>query len=116
MTKQEAIQAKQDIEKAFEEISARMCALQLQYPELGMLAAFRFAQYSIIENKGCVPADNVTSTGSTVLGNFETTFAGMAHILHSIAIDDNQPEIAEALIDSLSASWEKMKEDYNINL
>lgn len=40
MTKQEAIQAKQDIEKAFEEISDRMCALQLQYPELGMLAAY----------------------------------------------------------------------------
>lgn len=116
MTKQEAIQAKQDIEKAFEEISDRMCALRLQYPELGMLAAFRFSQHSIVDNKGCVPADNVTATGSIVLGNFETTFAALAHILHSIAIDENQPKIAEALIDSLSASWEKMKEDYNINL
>lgn len=116
MTKQEAIQAKQDIEKAFEEISDRMCALRLQYPELGMLASYRFAQHSFIDNKGCVPADNVTATGSTVLGNFETTFAALAHILHSIAIDENQPKIAEALIDSLSASWEKMKEDYNINL
>lgn len=115
MNKQEAIQAKQDIEKAFEEISARMCALQLQYPER-MLAAFRFAQHSFIDNKGCVPADNVTATGSTVLGNFETTFAALAHILHSIAIDENQPKVAEALIVSLSASWEKMKEDYNINL
>ena len=66
--------------------------------------------------KGCVPADNVTTTGSTVLGNFETTFAALAHILHSIAIDENQPKITEALIDSLSASWEKMKEDYNIDL
>lgn len=116
MTKQEAIQAKQDIEKAFEEISDRMCALRLQYPELGMLAAYRFSQHSFVENKGCVPADNVTATGSTVFGNFETTFFGMVHILHSIAIDENQPKIAEALIDSLSASWEKMKEDYNINL
>lgn len=115
MTKQEAIQAKQDIEKAFEEISARMCALQLQYPELGMLAAFRFAQHSIIDTS-CVPADNVTATGSTVLGNFETTFAALAHILHSIAIDENMPKVAEALIDSLSASWEKMKNDYNIDL
>ena len=116
MTKQEAIQAKQDIEKVFEEISARMCALQLQYPELGMLAAFRFAQHSFIDNKGCIPADNVTATGSTVLGNFETTFAALAHILHSIAIDENMPKVAEALIDSLSASWEKMKNDYNIDL
>ena len=116
MTKQEAIQAKQDIEKAFEEISDRMCALRLQYPELGMLAAYRFAQHSFIDTKGCVPADNVTTTGSTVLGNFETTFAGLAHILHSIAIEENQPKIAEALIDSLSASWEKMKEDYHIDL
>ncbi len=116
MTKQEAIQAKQDIEKAFEEISARMCALQLQYPELGMLAAFRFSQHSIVDNKGCVPADNVTATSSTVFGNLETTFAGMAHILHSIAIDENMPKVAEALIDSLSASWEKMKNDYNIDL
>lgn len=116
MTKQEAIQAKQDIEKAFEEISDRMCALQLQYPELRMLAAFRFAQHSFIDNKGCVPADNVTATGSTVLGNFETTFAALAHILHSIAIDENQPKIAEALIDLLSASWEKMKNDYHIDL
>lgn len=116
MTKQEAIQAKQDIKKAFEEISDRMCALRLQYPELGMLAAYRFAQHSIIDTKGCVPADNVTTTGSTVLGNFETTFAGMVHILQSIAIDENMPKVAEALIDSLSASWEKMKEDYNINL
>lgn len=81
MTKQEAIQAKQDIEKAFEEISDRMCALQLQYPELGMLAAYRFAQHSIIDTKGCVPADNVTTTGSTVFGNLETTFAGMAPML-----------------------------------
>lgn len=55
MTKQEAIQAKQDIEKAFEEISDRMCALRLQYPELGMLASYRFAQHSFIDNKGCVP-------------------------------------------------------------
>lgn len=116
MTKQEDIQAKQDIEKAFEEISARMCALQLQYPELGMLAAFRFSQYSIVDNKGCVPADNVTATNSTVFGNLETTFAGLAHILHSIAIGENQPKIAEALIDSLSAIWEKMKKDYNIDL
>lgn len=116
MTKQEAIQAKQDIEKVFEEISARMCALQLQYPELGILAAYRFSRHSVIDNKGCIPADNVTATGSTVLGNFETTFAALAHILNSIAIDENQPKIAEALIDSLSASWEKMKEDYNINL
>lgn len=116
MTKQEAIQAKQDIKKAFEEISDRMCALRLQYPQLGILAAYRFAQHSIIDTKGCVPADNVTSTGSTVLGNFETTFAALTHILHSIAIDENQPKITEALIDSLSASWEKMKEDYNINL
>ena len=116
MTKQEAIQAKQDIEKAFEEISGRMLALQLQYPELGMLAAYRFAQHSIIDTKGCVPADNVTTTGSTVLGNFETTFAGLAHILHSIAIEENQPKIAEALIVSLDASWEKMKKDYNITL
>ena len=116
MTKQEAIQAKQDIEKAFEEISDSMCALRLQYPELGMLAAYRFSQHSIIDTKGCVPADNVTTTGSTVLGNFETTFAALAHILHSIAIDENQPKITEALIDSLSANWEKMKEDYNINL
>lgn len=116
MTKQEALKAKDEISTVFEEISARMCALQLQYPELGMLAAFRFAQHSIVDNKGCVPADNVTSTGSTVLGNFETTFAALAHILHSIAIDENQPKIAETLIDSLSASWEKMKEDYNINL
>lgn len=116
MTKQEAIQAKQDIEKAFEEISDRMCALRLQYPQLGILAAYRFAQHSIIDTKGCVPADNVTTTGSNVLGNFETTFAALAHILHSIAIYENQPKIAEALIDSLSASWEKMKEDYNINL
>lgn len=116
MTKQEAIQAKQDIEKVFEEISERMCALRLQYPELGMLAAFRFSQHSIVDNKSCVPADNVTATGSTVFGNFETTFAALAHILHSIAIDENQPKIAEALIDSLSASWKKMKEDYNIDL
>ena len=116
MTKEEAIQAKQDIEKAFEEIIARMCALQLQYPELGMLAAFRFSQHSIVDNKGCVPADNVTATGSTVFGNLETTFVGMAHILHSIAIDENQPKIAEALIDSLSESWKKMKNDYNIDL
>ncbi|MEE0527348.1 MAG: hypothetical protein UDG28_05090 [Prevotellamassilia sp.] len=116
MNKQEAIQAKQDIEKAFEEISGRMLALQLQYPELGMLVAYRFAQHSIIDTKGCVPADNITSTGSTVLGNIETTFAGLAHILHSIAIEENQPKIAEALIVSLDASWEKMKEDYNINL
>lgn len=116
MTKQEAIQAKQDIEKAFEEISDRMCALRLQYPGLGMLAAFRFAQHSIIDTKGCVPADNVTATCSTVLGNFETTFAALAHILHSIAIDENLPKVAETLIDSLSASWEKMKNDYNIDL
>lgn len=108
MTKQEAIQAKQDIEKAFEEISDRMCALQLQYPELGMLAAYRFSQHSFV--------DNVTATGSTVFGNLETTFAGMVHILHSIAIDENMPKVAEALIDSLSASWEKMKNDYNIDL
>lgn len=40
----------------------------------------------------------------------------MAHILHSIAIDENMPKVAEALIDSLSASWEKMKNDYNIDL
>lgn len=116
MTKEEAIQAKQEIEKAFEEISNRMCALQLQYPELGMLAAFRFAQHSIIDTKGCVPADNVTSTGSTVLGNLETTFAGLAHILHKIAIEENKPKVAEALIVSLDASWEKMKKDYNITL
>lgn len=116
MNKQEAIQAKQDIEKAFEEISGRMLALQLQYPELGMLAAYRFAQHSIIDTKGCVPADNVTSTGSTVLGNIETTFAGLAHILHSIAIEENMPKAAEALIVSLDASWKKMKEDYNIIL
>lgn len=116
MTKQEAIQAKQDIEKAFEEISGRMLALRLQYPELGMLAAYRFAQHSIIDTNGCVPADNVTATDSTVLGNFETTFTALAHILHSIAIEENQPKIAEALIDSLSASWEKMKNDYNIDL
>lgn len=116
MTKQEAIQAKQDIEKAFEEISVRMCALQLQYPELGILAAYRFAQHSIIDTKGCAPVDNVTATSSTVLGNFETIFAALAHILHGIAIDENQPKIAEALIDSLSASWEKMKNDYNIDL
>lgn len=116
MTKQEAIQAKQDIEKAFEEISDRMCALQLQYPGLGILAAYRFAQHSIVDNKGCVPTDNVTATDSTVFGNLETTYAGLAHILHSIAIDENMPKVAEALIDSLSASWEKMKEDYNINL
>lgn len=116
MTKQEAIQAKQDIEKAFEEISDHMCALQLQYPQLGILAAYRFAQHSIIDTKGCVPADNVTTTGSTVLGNFETTFAALAHILHSIAIEENKPKVAEALIVSLDASWEKMKEDYNINL
>lgn len=116
MTKQEAIQAKQDIEKAFEEISGRMLALQLQYPELGMLAAYRFAQHSIIDTKGCVPADNVTTTGSTVLGNFETTFAGLAHILLSIAIDENQPKMTEALIDYLSESWKKMKNDYNIDL
>lgn len=114
MTKQEAIQAKQDIEKAFEEISERMCALQLQYPELGILAAYRFSQHSVID-KGYNP-DNVTATGSTVFGNLETTFTALAHILHSIAIDENQPKIAEALIDSLSASWEKMKEDYNIDL
>ena len=116
MNKQEAIQAKQDIEKAFEEISGRMLALQLQYPELGMLAAYRFAQHSIIDTKGCVPADNVTSTGSTVLGNIETTFAGLAHILHSIAIEENKPKVAEALIDFLDDSWEKMKKDYNITL
>lgn len=116
MNKQEAIQAKQDIEKAFEEISARMSALQLQYPELGMLAAYRFAQHSIIDTKGCVPADNVTSTGSTVMGNLETTFAALAHILHSIAIDENMPKVAEALINSLDATWKKMKEDYNIDL
>lgn len=116
MTKQEAIQAKQDIEKAFEEISDRMCALKLQYPELGILAAYRFSQHSIIATKGCVPADNVTATGSTALGNFETTFAALAHILHSIAIDENLPKIAEKLIVSLSASWEKMKNDYNIDL
>nr|DAE06483.1 MAG TPA: hypothetical protein [Siphoviridae sp. ctmP19] len=116
MTKQEAIQAKQDIEKAFEEISDRMCALQLQYPELGMLAAYQFSQHSFVDNKGCVPADNVTATGSTVFGNLETTFVGMAHILHSIAIDENLPKVAETLIDSLSASWEKMKNDYNIDL
>lgn len=116
MTKQEALKAKDEISTVFEEISARMCALQLQYPELGMLAAFRFAQHSFIDNKGCVPADNVTTTGSTVLGNVETTFAALAHILHSIAIDENQPKIAEALIDLLSASWEKMKNDYHIDL
>lgn len=116
MNKQEAIQAKQDIEKAFEEISGRMLALQLQYPELGMLAAYRFAQHSIIDTNGCVPADNVTSTGSTVLGNIETTFAGLAHILHIIAIEGNMPKAAEALIVSLDASWKKMKEDYNIIL
>lgn len=116
MNKQEAIQAKQDIEKAFEEISNRMCALQLQYPGLGILAAYRFAQHSIIDNKGCVPADNVTATGSTVIGNLETTFAALAHILHRIAIGENMPKVAEALIVSLTASWEKMKEDYNIDL
>lgn len=93
-----------------------MCALKLQYPELGILAAYRFSQHSFIDTKDCVPADNVTATGSTVLGNFETTFAGLAHILHSIAIDGNLPKIAEALIDSLSASWEEMKNDYNIDL
>lgn len=116
MNKQEAIQAKQDIEKAFEEISGRMLALQLQYPELGILAAYRFAQHSIIDTKGCVPADSVTSTGSTVLGSFETTFAGLVHILHSIAIEENMPKVAEALVRSLTASWEKMKNDYNIIL
>lgn len=116
MTKEEALKAKDEISTAFEEITARMCALQLQYPELGMLAAFRFSQYSIVNNNGCVPADNVTATGSTVLGNIETTFAGLAHILHSIAIDENMPKVAEALIDFLSASWEKMKEDYNITV
>lgn len=116
MTKQEAIQAKQDIEKAFEEISDRMCALRLQYPQLGILAAYRFAQHSIIDTKGCVPADNVTTTGSSVLGNFETTFGALVHILYSIAIEGNMPEVAEALIDSLSANWEKMKNDYNIYL
>ena len=62
MTKEEALKAKDEISTVFEEISARMCALQLQYPELGMLAAYRFAQHSIIDTKGCVPADNVTST------------------------------------------------------
>lgn len=116
MTREEAIQAKQEIEKAFEEISNRMCALRLQYPELGMLTAFRFAQHSIIDTKGCVPADNVTATNSTVLGNFETTFAGLAHILHSIAIDENMPKVAEALIISLTNTWENMKKDYNITL
>lgn len=116
MTKQEAIQTKQEIEKAFEEISDRMLALQLQYPELGILAAYRFAQHSIVDNKGCVPADNVTATGSTVLGNIETTFAGLAHILHSIAIEENKPKVAEALIASLDATWKKMKEDYKIDL
>ena len=116
MTIQEAIQANQDNEKAIDENITSMCALQLQYPELGMLAAYRFSQHSIVDNKGCVPADNVTATGSTVLGNLETTFAGMAHILHSIAIDENMPKVAEALIDSLSASWEKMKNDNNIDL
>lgn len=116
MTKEEALKAKDEISTVFEEISARMCALQLQYPELGMLAAYRFAQHSIIDTKGCVPADNVTATGSTVLGNIETTFAGLAHILHAIAIEENQPKIAEALIVSLDASWEKMKKDYNITL
>lgn len=116
MTKEEALKAKDEISTVFEEISDRMCALQLQYPELGMLAAFRFSQHSIVDNKGCVPADNVTATGSIVFGNLETTFAGLAHILHSIAIDENQPKIAEALIDSLSASWKKMKNDYNIDL
>lgn len=116
MTKEEALKAKDEISTVFEEISARMCALQLQYPELGMLAAYRFSQHSIVDNKGCVPADNVTATGSTILGNLETTFAGMTHILHSIAIDENMPKVAEVLIDSLSASWEKMKKDYNITL
>lgn len=56
------------------------------------------------------------NTGSTVLGNIETTFAGLAHILHSIAIEENKPKVAEALIASLDATWKKMKNDYNIDL
>ena len=107
MTKQEAIQGKTRHRKSLRRNLSTHVRPATQYPELGMLAAFRFAQHSFIDNKGCVPADNVTATGSTVLGNFETTFAALAHILHSIAIDENQPKIAEALIDSLSASWEK---------
>lgn len=115
MTREEAIQAKQDIEKAFEDISNRMCALQLQYPELGMLAAYRFSQNSILDTK-CYNPGNVTSTGSTVLGNFETTFASLVHILHGIAVRENQPDVAETLIISLTNTWENMKKEYNITL
>ena len=116
MNKQEAIQAKQDIEKAFEEISDRMCALRLQYPQLGILTAYRFAQHSIIDTDDYDSEDNITSTGSTCYGNLETITAGMLHILHSIAVDENQPEVAESIVRSLTKSWEGMKKILHIDL
>lgn len=112
MTKEEALKAKDEISTVFEEISDRMRALQLQYPELGILAAYRFSRHSVIDKD--YDHDNVTATGSTVLGNLETTIAALVHILHSIAIGENKQKVAEALIYSLTASWEKMKNDYNI--
>lgn len=116
MTKQEAIQAQQDIEKAFEEISDRMCALRLQYPQLGILTAYRFAQHSTIDTDDYNSENNITSTGSTCYGNLETITAGMLHILHSIAVDENQPEVAESIVRSLTKSWEGMKKMLHIDL
>ena len=116
MNKQEAIQAKQDIEKAFDEISDRMCALRLQYPQLGILAAYIFAQHSIIDTDDYNSEDNITSTGSTCYGNLETITAGMLHILTAIAIDENQPEVAESIVRSLTESWERMKKILHIDL
>lgn len=116
MNKQEAIQAREDVEKAFEEISDRMCALRLQYPQLGVLAAYRFAQHPTIDTDDYNSENNITSTGSTCYGNFETTVAGMLHILQAIAVDENQPKVAEAIVRSLTKSWERMKKYYNIDL
>lgn len=116
MNKQEAIQAQQDIEKAFEEISDRMCALRLQYPKLGILAAYRFAQHSIIDTDDYNPEDNITSTGSICYGNLETITAGMLHILQAITVDENQPEVAESIVRSLTKSWEGMKKILHIDL
>ena len=116
MTKQEAIQARQDIEKAFDEISDRMCALRLQYPQLGILVAYRFAQHSIIDTDDYDSEDNITSTGSTCYGNLETVTVGMLHVLHSIAVDENRPEVAESIVRSLTESWERMKKILHIDL
>ena len=68
------------------------------------------------EDTKCYAPDNVTTTGSTLFGKFETTFASLMHLLHGIAVRENQPEVAEALVISLTNSWEQMKKNYNITL